>query len=129
MANLSSHLVDFPDFCILTPQKSQMSTWGLEGQHFLPTKLYYVDSQINLQTCTTFGANRSIRFVVSPDFCIFDPLQHVLVRKKPGGTKWKKWQHVFLCSQYYLGYFKFILQDYSKKYDNISFPYINRYGL
>ena len=47
--------------------------------------------------------------------------------KKPGGTKWKKWQHGFLCSQYYLGYFKCILQDYSKKYYNISFPYINRW--
>ena len=47
--------------------------------------------------------------------------------KKPGGTKWKKWQHGFLCSQYYLGYFKCILQEYSKKYYNISFPYINRW--
>ena len=47
--------------------------------------------------------------------------------KKTGGTKWKKWQHGFLCSQYYLGYFKCILQDYSKKYYNISFPYINRW--
>ena len=36
-------------------------------------------------------------------------------------------QHGFLCSQYYLGYFKCILQDYSKKYYNISFPYINRW--
>ena len=49
--------------------------------------------------------------------------------KKPGGTKWKKWQHGFLCSQYYLGYFKCILQDYSKKYYNISFPYINRWTI
>ena len=39
----------------------------------------------------------------------------------------EKWQHGFVCSQYYLGYFKCILQDYSKKYDNISFPYINRW--
>ena len=60
-------------------------------------------------------------------FCIFDPLKHVFSEKKPGGTKWKKWQHGFLCSQYYLGYFKCILQDYSKKYYNISFPYINRW--
>ena len=49
--------------------------------------------------------------------------------KKPGGTKWKKWQHGFLCSQYYLGYFTCILQDYSKKYYNISFPYINRWTI
>ena len=60
-------------------------------------------------------------------FCIFDPLKHVFSEKKPCGTKWKKWQHGFLCSQYYLGYFKCILQDYSKKYYNISFPYINRW--
>ena len=35
----------------------------------------------------------------------------------------------FLCSQYYLGYFKCILQDYSKTYYNISFPYINRWTI
>ena len=62
-------------------------------------------------------------------FCIVDPLKHVFSEKNPGGTKWKKWQHGFLCSQYYLGYFKCILQDYSNKYYNISFPYINRWTI
>ena len=71
-ANRSSRLVEFPDFCILWPPKTpQNAPWNIEGLIFLA----YVHSQMNLQTCNKFGANRYSRLVDFPDFCIFDPLK------------------------------------------------------
>ena len=63
----SSRLVDFPDFNIfdhLTPPLPECPPGGLERQFCLA----YAHSQINPHMLVKFGANRSTRLVVLPDF-------------------------------------------------------------
>ena len=81
-ANWSSHLVYFPDFCICDPQNIQNSHLGSREAACFAYIIYYADSQIIPQTCTKFGANRSIRFVASTDFFeLLTPHNTFLVKK------------------------------------------------
>ena len=60
----------FTVFWIVDPIKPpKMPPWGIVGELFLA----YVHSQMNPQTCTKFGANRSSRLTASRDFWMFDP--------------------------------------------------------
>ena len=47
--------------------------------------LVYIHSQMDLQMCAKFGANRSSRFTASPDFCICDTLTPPPPQMPPGG--------------------------------------------
>ena len=60
----------FSTFLFLTPNPPPNAPWCIEGLIVLA----YVHSQMNPQTCTKFGANRSSRLVGFPDFCLFDHL-------------------------------------------------------
>ena len=61
----------FPVFWIVDPIKPiTMPPWGIVGRIVWA----YVLSQMNPQTCTTFGANRSSRLTASQDFWMCDPL-------------------------------------------------------
>ena len=63
----------FADFWIVDPLNPppQCRSGVSWGEFFLA----YVHSQINPQTCTEFGANRSIRLAAFPDIWICDPLK------------------------------------------------------
>ena len=61
----------FPVFWIVDPINHTKCRPGVSwGELFLG----YVHSQMNPQTCTKFGANRSSRLTASQDFWICDPL-------------------------------------------------------
>ena len=61
----------FPGFWIVEPltPPPPMSPWGIVGRIVLA----YVHSQMNPQTCTKFGVNRSIRLVAFPDLNVWPP--------------------------------------------------------
>ena len=62
---------NFPVFWIVDPiKKNTMPPWGIVGLIVWA----YVHSQMNPQTCTKFGANRSSRLPASPAFWMCDPL-------------------------------------------------------
>ena len=69
--NRSSRLTTFPSILNCWSHKPpKMPPWGIVGELFLG----YVHSQMNPQTCTKFGANRSSRLTASQDFWICDLL-------------------------------------------------------
>ena len=61
----------FPGFWIVDPlnPRPQIPQWGIVGRIVLA----YVHSQMNPQTCTEFGVNRSIRLVAFPDLNLWPP--------------------------------------------------------
>ena len=68
--NRSSRLTTFPRLLNCWPPKPpQMPPWGIVGWIVLA----YVHSQKNPQTCTEFGANRSIRLAAFPDLHLWPP--------------------------------------------------------
>ena len=71
-ANRSSNLIASPDIWICDPLKPpKMPPGVLWGDLYLA----YVHFQINPQTWTKVGANRSSRLTASSDFWMFDPLK------------------------------------------------------
>ena len=71
-ANRSSRLTASPDVWICDPLKPpEMPPVLLRGDLYL----VYVHSQMNPQTWTKVGANRSSHLTASQDFLMFDPLK------------------------------------------------------
>ena len=60
--NRSDHISQAVEF--LTPKPPQNAAWGIVGRIVFSL---YVHSQMNPQTCTEFGANRSNRLTAFPD--------------------------------------------------------------
>ena len=72
----------FPGFLIVDPLKPpKIPPWGIVGRIVF---LAYVHSQMNPQTCTNFGANRSIRLEAFPYLNLWPPITH---RNAPCGIE------------------------------------------
>ena len=61
----------------------KMPPWGIVGQIVFSLDVY-VHSQMNPQTCSEFGANRSSRLAAFPDFPLWP---HKTPRKAPWGIE------------------------------------------
>ncbi len=70
--NRSSSLIASPDIWICDPLTPPNVPWGIVGRLVFSI---YVHFQMNPQTWTKVGANRSGRLTASPDFWMFDPLK------------------------------------------------------
>ena len=71
-ANRSSRLTDSPEFWIFDPLSPPSAPLMSRGAICLA--YIYIHSQMDMQMCATFGANRSSHLTASPDYLICDTL-------------------------------------------------------